>query len=144
MTFSGQLTESQRKRAYRAAVEASLIEFYGVAGPTSRNLVKAWWKRLSDTSAFKSGLFMHAEPMNTAADLIQEEVRPISADIRAAYERVLRLSRDRALPLPKTKRALRQEMKPQSAIAVRERIFHAQEANAPKKAVPQKLLTGRS
>ena len=69
MTFSARLTESQKKRAYREAGQASLIEFYGVAEPTSRNLVKAWWKRISDTSAFKSGLFMHAEPINTSFGL---------------------------------------------------------------------------
>ncbi len=92
MTFPTQMTEAQKRMAYRAAVQASLEEFYGKPAPESRALVTAWWNRLSETSAFTSGFFMHSEPINTAARIAHKEVVEINADNEAVYDRLLRRS----------------------------------------------------
>jgi hypothetical protein len=97
MALTAGMTKPQKRRAYREAVQASLIEFYQTPETESKRLVTAWWKRLSDTSGFKSGLFMHAEPINAAADLIDVEVIPITSEIRERYRRILRDSRSRVL-----------------------------------------------
>lgn len=97
MALTVRMTKPQKRRAYREAVQASLIEFYQTPETESKRLVSTWWKRLSDTSAFKSGLFMHSEPINTAADLIDAEVIPITSEIRERYRRILSDSLNRVL-----------------------------------------------
>jgi len=90
-------TTSQKKQAYRNAVEQALIEFYGKSAAVAERLVTGWWNRISSTSAFKTGLFMHPEAINTAADLAEEEVIRISPENEDAYHRLLADARDRAL-----------------------------------------------
>jgi hypothetical protein len=131
MTLTAGMTKSQKRRAYREAVRLSLMRSYGASEQASRELVKAWWRRISETSAFKSGLFMHSQPMNTAAGLVQKEVVPITSDVGQAYFEVLDWSRHLVLfPPSKEPNAKRG---PQSAISVRGEALSAAEIRARKK-----------
>lgn len=87
MNFPQRTTEAQNRLAFRFAVKACLEEFY--REPAAESIVSAWWSRISKTSAFKSGYFMHSEPIDTAARLIDKEAVELSADQEAAYDRLV-------------------------------------------------------
>lgn len=89
MTSKRHITKAEERNFYREAVRASLQEFYGKSDAESRKLVSNWWKRLSTTKAFESGLFMHSEPINTAAGIAGVEVVPITSKNRENYHRIL-------------------------------------------------------
>jgi hypothetical protein len=97
MTLANKMTSVQERRFYREAVQASLQEFYGKSETEAKKLIGDWWKRLSGSKAFESGLFMHAEPINTAAGLADSKAVGITAKNREAYHRILEVSRDRVL-----------------------------------------------
>jgi hypothetical protein len=122
------------------------VRFYQTPEPDSKKLVKGWWKRLSSTDSFKTGLFMHNEPMNTAADLAQKDVVPITDEVRNAYQAVLFESHYLV-----TRKPLQVKNPPYEVLAVAEE--HVGEApygeeqvgakkDSGKKKVPQKQLVG--
>lgn len=71
MTRTPQMTNAQERRFYREAVQASLEQFYGKSHIEARKLVREWWGRLSETGVSDFGLFMHSEPINTAAGIAE-------------------------------------------------------------------------
>jgi len=91
------MTLSQERAAYRRTVELVLTDFLQTDPKVAAGLVKDWWQRLSQTSAYKSGIFLHAEPLNTAADLAG--VRPVRLESRER-ERYLELVEKAMSPLP--------------------------------------------
>lgn len=78
--------------AYRAAVQACLQSFYGKTAAQAESLARDWWERLSRTSAFESGIFLHAEPINTAGRIAGKEIVEITGENEAAYDRLLKES----------------------------------------------------
>lgn len=105
MTPTTQTTKSQERTIYRKAVQASLETFYGKSKPEAKRLVKGWWNRLSESDAFDSELFLHSEPINTAAGIADVRAVPITSANRQTYHRILNRSRDKVLaPQPETKR----------------------------------------
>lgn len=107
MTPTVQMTNTQERRFYREAVQASLAEFYGKSEIEARRLVRDWWKRLSESGVLNSGLFLHSEPINTAAGIAQTEVVQITEKNRATYHRILNHSRDLVLATSSTKGKIR-------------------------------------
>jgi len=87
MNFPERTTEAQNRLAFRFAVKACLEEFY--REPAAESIVSAWWGRISGTSAFKSGYFMHSEPIDTAARLIDKDSVELSADQEVAYDQLV-------------------------------------------------------
>jgi len=87
MNYPERTTEAQNRLAFRFAVRACLEEFY--REPAAESIVSAWWGRISKTSAFKSGYFMHSEPIDTAARLIDKEAFELNADQEAAYDQIV-------------------------------------------------------
>jgi hypothetical protein len=117
MTPERHMTRSQEHRSYRYAVQASLETFYGKSKPEAVRLVNDWWKRLKEVSATDSDLFLHAEPIDTAAGLADKAVVTITAKNQATYHRVLDDSRDAAstpthkgLKHPKTEAERRKQL----------------------------------
>jgi hypothetical protein len=103
MTPAIQITRAQELRFYRTAVQASLEQFYEKTRPEAARLVRAWWKRLSESGTLKSDLFLHDEPMNTAAGIADVRVIAITSKNREAYHRILNQSRDLVLTHAKPK-----------------------------------------
>lgn len=103
-------TRAQERRFYRYAVQACLEQFYEKSKPEATRLVRAWWKRLSEYGVLNSDLFLHAEAMNSAGEIAEMSVIPITSRNREAYHRLLEESRDRVLA----------QAKPQAAHKVRE------------------------
>jgi excisionase family DNA binding protein len=100
MAVVGRMTEGQRREAYRESVRAVLVRYYHTSDSRANDAVNAWWQRLSATpDLLESGVFMHREPMNTAASLIGKPAIPIVPGIRATYQLLLRTARDRVLGL---------------------------------------------
>jgi nucleoid DNA-binding protein len=97
VTPTTQMTKSQELRFYRNAVRVSLEQFYGKSRPEASRLVRDWWRRLSQSGAFHSELFLHAEPINTAAGIAEVRAIPITAKNRDAYHLILNQSRDLVL-----------------------------------------------
>jgi hypothetical protein len=101
------MTIAQERKFYREAVRACLQEFYGIPENRSKTLTGSWWKRLSATQAFASGIFMHSEPMNTAAGIAGLQVIPLTSNNRQKYHRLL--DRSRAAVLSPAKPSSRRE-----------------------------------
>jgi hypothetical protein len=97
MTLKANATKAQERRWYRYAVQLSLEQFYGKSGPEASRLVRGWWKRLSESGSLDSDLFLHAEPLNTAAGIAQMKAIAITDSNRGAYHRLLDRSRDLVL-----------------------------------------------
>ena len=89
MTNIRRATEAQWRKAYREAVQSVLVAFYRVPERRATDLVDSWWDRLKALQAFQSGIFMHDEPMTTAADLAKLPVIPIDSSNRDDYEKLL-------------------------------------------------------
>jgi len=87
MNFPERTTEAQNRMAFRFAVRACLEVFY--REPAAESIVSAWWGRISETSAFKSGYFMHSEPIDTAARLIDKEAVELSAEQELTYDQLV-------------------------------------------------------
>ena len=116
MTPITQMTRAQEQRFYRHAVQASLEQFYRIAKPEASRLVRNWWKRLSESGALNSELFLHSEPINTAAGIAEMSVIPITSRNRETYHRILDQSRDLVLAQAKPK-PTHQEHEPQKRAA---------------------------
>lgn len=131
------MTRTQERRFYRNAVQASLETFYGKSRPEANKLVRDWWSRLRSTKAFESGIFLHAEPMNTAANIADVSVIAITDDNRAVYHRLLDESRD--LVLSKTASSAAQLRKTQTDS--RKRLIHvASNGTAPVRGAKSPVL----
>jgi hypothetical protein len=94
MTPELHMTRTQEKRFYRNAVQACIEAFYGRSRPEAKQLVRDWWTRLSSTQSFETGMFLHSEPMNTAANIAGVPVLAITGKNRTAYHRILEESLD--------------------------------------------------
>ncbi len=125
MTLATQLTRTQEREFYRNAVLASLEQFYGKSKPEASKLVRDWWKRLAHSGAFASGLYLHSEPMNTAAGIAQAKVVPVTSKNRGAYHRILDESRDLALAHPRPKATVKELEPKKSADSQRQRSISA-------------------
>jgi hypothetical protein len=82
--------------AYQKAVRAILIEIFRVDTAVAEEMVSVWWVSLSKTSAVKSGIFLHADPIQTASELCGSEERDLTEDEQIIYRRILRSSMDAA------------------------------------------------
>ena len=132
-------SESREKAAYKAAVRACLEVFYAKSVPQAESLVEDWWERLAMTSAFKSGIFLHSEPINTAGRIAGREIVEINADNEDAYEQLLKASaraarRTKDTRVSARKPAIRLTSKGSTRVAV------LSSTQARSKAAPQKRL----
>lgn len=94
MTPAPQMTRTQEQRSYRNAVQASLEAFYGRSKAEAACLVDHWWKRLKKAGGTRSGLFLHSEPLNTAAGIADMHEVVMTPKNRETYHRILDESRD--------------------------------------------------
>jgi hypothetical protein len=83
------MTWPQERAAYRRTVAAVLVSLFEKDNKSADKMVHAWWERLSKTSAYRSGIFMHAEPLHTAADLMDIEKVRLTEDQRVRYVQLL-------------------------------------------------------
>jgi hypothetical protein len=84
-----QMTPAQLQTAYRLAVQASLITFYGKASNEAKRLVDSWWQRMSPVSDIQSGMYLHSEALATAADLAHTQEVQLTDATRQRYRRIL-------------------------------------------------------
>lgn len=91
------LTLQQERTAYRRAVLSSLQVFFDKSPKEALALVDGWWERMGKGEVFSTGLFMHDEPINTAADLAGCKTVPAIRDIRETYSRIIA----EAMPKPR-------------------------------------------
>lgn len=96
MSISAQGKEARERLAYRLAVRACLEVYYGQSVAESHANAEAWWGRISTTSAFKSGFFMHSEPIGTAGRIAKKPHVELSEQDGEAYEKLLEDCRIRA------------------------------------------------
>jgi hypothetical protein len=90
MSESGRKWTMQQERlAYRRAVSLCLERFFDKSPLEAREIVVAWWQRMGKGEVFTSGLFMHDEPINTAADLAGGLRAPAIRDISERYSAVI-------------------------------------------------------
>jgi hypothetical protein len=78
------------------AVEGSLVEIYGIDREQAWVKANSWWEGLLRTSAFKSGIFLHAEPSQTAAELIGISRHRMDEGEKLIYKQILRNSMELA------------------------------------------------
>ncbi|HEX9198101.1 MAG TPA: hypothetical protein VF865_00965 [Acidobacteriaceae bacterium] len=89
MAETKKMSSQQLRSAYREAVEECLVTFYRKDKRQAHELVSDWWTRLSKSRALRSGLFMHAEPIETAANLAEQKEAPITDRNRKLYQEIL-------------------------------------------------------
>ena len=89
MRVPARVKEAQERLAYRLAVRACLEIFDGQSIAESQANADAWWERLSKSSAFKSGFFMHPEPINTAGEIADSPIIELNERNAGAYARLL-------------------------------------------------------
>jgi hypothetical protein len=99
------LTLQQERIAYRRAVLLSLEAFFGKSPREALALVDAWWERMGRGEVYRTGLFLHDEPINAAADLAGSKEAPAIRDVADAYARII----DASMPKPR-----RSRIKPQA------------------------------
>jgi hypothetical protein len=84
------LTLQQERLAYRRAVRLVLSAFFDKTPEEAATLVDRWWQRMGKGPVYRTGLFMHDEPLNTAADLAHSAKTPARHELSGAYEAILR------------------------------------------------------
>jgi hypothetical protein len=89
MRVPAKVREAEDRLAFRLAVRACLEVYYGQSVAESHANSDAWWGRISTTSAFKSGFFMHSEPISTAARIAKRPYVELSEQDGEAYEKLL-------------------------------------------------------
>jgi len=97
------LTLREERLAYRRAVRATLVAFFDKNASEATFLVDSWWKRMADGAAFRTGLFMHYEPVNTAAALANAPRTPAVRDLGERYAKIIEAS------MPKRRTRLKKE-----------------------------------
>jgi hypothetical protein len=132
-------SESREKTAYKAAVRACLEAFYAKSPTQAESLVDDWWARLSATSAFQSGIFLHSEPINTAGRIAGKEIIEINANNEDAYEQLLKASA-RAARRAKDTRVSARKPAIRSMSKGSTRVAALSSTQAKSKAAPQKRL----
>jgi cytochrome P450 len=88
MDINRSLSLQQERLVYKRAVRMTLETFFEKSKEESSQLVDSWWKRLGTGELFLSGLFMHDEPLNVAADLAGVKV-PQAKTLGERYQKVL-------------------------------------------------------
>jgi len=99
------MTMQQERLAYRRAVILCLERFFDKTPADSQEIVSAWWDRMGKDDVFRSGFFMHDEPINTAADLAGARQAPAIRDIADRYSAVI------ADSMPKSRKPHKLEVK---------------------------------
>ena len=94
---------AQARPAYRRAVQLCLESFFGKSRQQAQSLVESWWEELKKDPIYKSGIFLHDEPLNTAADLAHADQPP--KDVQFRYENIIKNS----LPRSRKKHAAERE-----------------------------------
>ena len=89
MRVPARVKNAQERLAYRLAVRTCLEVYYGQPIAESHANVDAWWGRISKTSAFKSGYFMHSEPISTAGRIAGKPVVELNERDYKAYEKLI-------------------------------------------------------
>ncbi len=89
MRIPAKVKEAQMRMAFRLAVRTCLEVYYGQSVTESHANTDAWWGRLSKSSAFKSGYFMHSEPISTAGEIADKPIVALSERNGQAYEKLL-------------------------------------------------------
>jgi hypothetical protein len=144
MTLPIRLNKTQKRRFYREAVQETLTKLYGKPESVSKQLVSDWWRRISDTEEFKSDLFMHSEPLHTAADIARTQTIRITPENEEVYQNILQTCRNRVLHTKKRNQPALQFLKiPTMTQAAAARTRKG--ANSPKaKKIPhqKQLLAG--
>jgi len=85
------------KQAYKLAVSSTLSHVFELAPARAQDITEDWWNRLSKTSAMKSGIFLHSEPIKTAALLLGRERPALEGEARTSYRAILRESLEMAV-----------------------------------------------
>ena len=88
-TSERKLTANQERLAYRRAVQRSLEVFFEKTPEDAANLVERWWMRMIGTASYTTGLFMHDEPLNTAADLAGSRRAPAIREVSQRYSQII-------------------------------------------------------
>jgi len=91
------MSEQQVQDAYKLAVRSSLMTFYGKSDAEAELLVKAWWVRISSSSDFASGMYLHTEALGTATDLAKVKEIRVTDLVRKKYLHILEESNRSAL-----------------------------------------------
>jgi hypothetical protein len=86
---NNKMTMHQERLAYRRAVTLCLERFFEKSPLDSQEIVQAWWQRMGKGEVYTSGLFMHDEPINTAADLAGGLRTPAIRDVAEQYSAVI-------------------------------------------------------
>ena len=89
MRVPARIKNAQERLAYRLAVRGCLEVHYGQSVAESHANAEAWWGRISKTSAFKSGYFMHSEPISTAGRIAGKPVVELNERDYKAYEKLI-------------------------------------------------------
>ena len=84
------LTLRQERIAYRRAVKKTLSVFFHKTPQEAAALVSAWWDAMGHGDVYKTAIFMHDEPANTAADLAGVESVPSIRDLGEPYKQIIR------------------------------------------------------
>jgi hypothetical protein len=104
------MTIHQERLAYARAVTLCLERFFDKSAAESHEIVTAWWDRMGTGEVFRSGIFMHDEPINTAADLAgglpAPAIREISARYLAVIAEAMPKPRKKSNPTPKRANAM--------------------------------------
>ncbi len=99
------MTMHQERLAYRRAVTLCLERFFDKSAQESQEIVEAWWQRMGKGKVYTSGLFMHDEPINTAADLAGGLRTPAIRDVAEQYAAVI------AAAMPKLRKTHKVQVK---------------------------------
>jgi hypothetical protein len=87
--FEKRISRKVRDVAYLRAVRLSLELLFQIDPGKSEDIALTWWSRLAQTPAIKSGIYLHVEPLQTAADLLGVK-RPVMNDAdRQRYSKIL-------------------------------------------------------
>jgi hypothetical protein len=86
------LTLREERLAYRRAVQRILVVFFEKSPSEATSLVDSWWKRMGTGQAFRTGLFMHHEPINTAASLAKAAKAPAIRELGDQYVKIIQES----------------------------------------------------
>ena len=85
------------KKAYKLAVAQTMTQVFGTPAALAEAITADWWSRLAATKAMKSAIFLHSEPIKTAAALLERASPKLDDDRRVQYAQILRRSLETAL-----------------------------------------------
>jgi len=129
----------ERENRLQGRRPTCLEAFYAKSPTQAESLVDDGWARLSATSAFQSGIFLHSEPINTAGRIAGKEIIEINANNEDAYEQLLKASA-RAARRAKDTRVSARKPAIRSMSKGSTRVAALSSTQAKSKAAPQKRL----